>query len=184
MNFDIEHKGEISSEFLSLGIKDFNSACVYIASLPYKRNANKHDLLCVFKDKAGKCSTKHSTLRKLAVEHHRNEVKLMLGIFKMDIEYASKIGNTLRENDLEYIPEAHNYLKINDEYFDFTKPNSKYAEIEGKILEEIEIEYNQINNEKIRIHKDFLKKWIEHKPQFNLEKIWQIREQCIADLQT
>lgn len=183
MNFEIKNNGEVSQEFLSLGITDFENACEYIANLPYKRNTDKNDLLCVFKDNAGTCSTKHSTLRKLAIENNNNDIKLVLGIFKMDKEYTNKIANTLNKNGLTYIPEAHNYLKIHDNYFDFTKPNSNYSEIENKILEEIEIEYNQINNEKIQIHKNFLKNWIENKPEFDLEKIWEIREKCISDLQ-
>lgn len=183
MNFEIKNKGEISNEFLKLGISDFYNACNFIAELPYKRNLNKNNILCVFEDEFGTCSTKHSTLRKLALENKRNEIKLILGIFKMDAEYTTKIKNTLQKNNLEYIPEAHNYLKVGKKYLDFTKPNSNYSEIKDKILEETEIEFNEINSEKIRIHREFLKKWIQNKPEFSLEDIWQIREKCILDLQ-
>lgn len=44
----------------------------------------------------------------------------------MDADYTEKIKNTLEKFNLNHIPEAHNYLKIEDEYFDFTKPNSDY----------------------------------------------------------
>ena len=183
MNFTIENKGDVSNEFLKRGIKDFKGACDFISKLPYKRNRNKKSLLCVFEDKAGTCSTKHSTLRKLALENDRNDIKLILGIFKMDAEYTKKIENTLNEYGLEYIPEAHNYLKIVNEYYDFTNPNSQYSHLEDKILEESEIEYNEIYEEKIKTHKLFFEKWIQDKPQFDLEKIWEVREKCIFDLQ-
>src|SRR5690606_23826196 len=96
----------------------------------------------------------------LALENNQLQVKLMLGIFKMDFEYTRKIKSTLEKFNLNYIPEAHNYLKVEDEYFDFTKPNSEYSQFENKLLIEKEIEYNEIVAEKISFHKDFLEKWI------------------------
>ena len=95
MNFEIKSQEEVSREFLKNNIVDFNTACGFISSLPYKRNKNKNNLLCVFDEKTGTCSTKHAVLRKLAIENNRHEVKLILGIFKMDAEYNSKIENTL-----------------------------------------------------------------------------------------
>lgn len=183
MNFNIENKGEISNEFLKLGIKNFEKACEFIANLPYRRNNDKNNILCVFEDQAGTCSTKHSILRKLAIENGKDEIKLILGIFKMDATYNPKIKNTLDKNQLKYIPEAHNYLKIGNQYFDFTKPNADYSEIKNKLLEEFEIEYNQINDKKIEIHKNFLAKWMENNPKLDLDKVWRIREKCISDLQ-
>ncbi|WP_084292219.1 hypothetical protein [Pedobacter nyackensis] len=183
MNFEIKYNGKVSKEFLNLGINDFKSACKFVSRLPYKRNKNKKDILCIFRDRAGTCSTKHSILRKLALENNQLEVKLILGIFKMDKEYAPKIENTLNENELDYIPEAHNYLRIGNEYLDFTRPNSNYSDFQNKLLEEHEIEFDQINEEKIRIHQTFLKEWIENNLVLDLESIWKIREKCISDLQ-
>ncbi|MBW3518637.1 hypothetical protein [Flavobacterium sp. NKUCC04_CG] len=183
MNFEIKNSGEISNEFLKLGIQDFTSACKFISLLPYKRNSNKENVLCVFEDSAGTCSTKHSTLRKLALENNKPEIKLILGIFKMDANYAPKIKKTLEVNYLNYIPEAHNYLKIGSDYFDFTNLNSSYSEVENLLLIETEIEFDEINHQKIQKHKEFLSNWIKDKPQFNLEQIWKIRESCITDLQ-
>jgi hypothetical protein len=184
-NFSIiQHKEIISDEFLSRNISDFFSACKFISQLPYKRNSDKNNIKCVFDDFGGTCSTKHAVLRKLALENDHPEVKLILGIFKMDAEYTFKIKNTLEKYYLNYIPEAHNYLKIEDEYLDFTEPNSYYEQFKDKILIEKEIEFDQISSEKISFHKDFLEKWIvEEQIPYNLDKIWDIREQCIEDLQ-
>ncbi len=183
MNFLITKGGEISDKFLELGIQDFESACKYIAHLPYQRNTDKKDIFCVLNEKFGTCSTKHATLRKLALENNKKEVTLILGIFGMDAEYAPSINNTLKLYKLACIPEAHNYLKIGNIYYDFTNPTSNYHDFSSKVWMETEIEYDQINDLKSKIHLDFLEKWIEDKPSFSLEKIWFIREKCIADLQ-
>lgn len=183
MNFEIKNNGEVSNEFLKLGIQDFKSACKFISLLPYKRNINKENILCVFEDNAGTCSTKHSTLRKLALENYKPEIKLILGIFKMDSNYAPKIQKTLELNHLNYIPEAHNYLRIGNDYLDFTHSNSSYSEVGNRLLIETEIEFNEINLQKILKHKEFLSNWIKDKPQFTLKQIWEIREMCIENLQ-
>lgn len=172
-NFKIQKdKGIVSEQFLNRNIHDFYSACHYISMLPYKRNTDKHDILCVFNDSGGTCSTKHAVLRKLALENDAAEIKLILGIFKMDAGYTGKI------------PEAHNYLKIEQTYYDFTKANSNYHDFKNKLLIEKEIEYNQIVEEKSAFHQDFLKNWINTENlNYSLHKIWEIREQCIQDLQ-
>ena len=183
MNFEIKNNGEVSQEFLKSGITNFKEACEFVRNLPYKRNNNKYDLLCIFKDLGGTCSTKHSTLRKLALENHHEEIKLILGIFKMDKYYAPKIENTLSKNFLDYIPEAHNYLRIENKYYDFTNLHSNYSDFENNLLQQHEIEYNQITEYKIQLHKNYLKNWIKNHPHFTLETIWNIREKCILDLQ-
>lgn len=184
-NFTIsQNTGIISDEFLNRNIRDFHAACKHISNLPYKRNSDKNNIQCVFNDLGGTCSTKHAVLRKLALENKHPEIRLILGIFKMDSEYAFKIKNTLQKFNLNYIPEAHNYLKIEDEYFDFTKPDSHYKQFKNKLLIEKEIEYNEINSQKVSFYKDYLKKWIaEEKISYSLDEIWKIREQCIKDLQ-
>jgi hypothetical protein len=184
MNFKIQPFGAVSNKFIALNCTDFQSACAFVAKLSYKRNLQKEDILCVFNDFGGTCSTKHAVLRKLAIEHNQLDVKLMLGIFKMDAIYSPKIQATLEKHQLAYIPEAHNYLKIETEYFDFTTPNANYESFESKILVEQEIEYDEITTEKVAIHKAFLEGWlITEKIDYSLSDIWQIREKCIADLQ-
>ena len=184
-NFTINgKKGTVSEKCIELNIHDFNTAARFVAELPYKRNPDKNNILCIFEDKGGTCSTKHAVLRKLALENNEKEVKLMLGIFKMDSNYAPAIKNILHKYGLTYIPEAHNYLKIGDQYYDFTKPRSNYNDFKNNIFSETEIEYDQIVSEKISIHKKFLQKWLDDENiSYNLDEIWRIREECIKDLQ-
>lgn len=183
-NFTIDSKGIVSTEFLKLGIDNFESASMFIARLTYKRNSDKKDVLAVIKEQGGTCSTKHAALRKLALENGRKDVKLMLGIFKMDSHYAPAIKKTLDKYQLNYIPEAHNYLKFKEEYFDFTKPNASYSDFKNQIVFEQELEHHEIADHKVSIHQKFLVSWLQaEKLNFSLEEIWKIREQCIQDLQ-
>lgn len=46
------------------------------------------------------------------------------------------------------------------------------------------IEFNQITEHKISLHKTFLSEWMETADiPLDLAQIWAIREQCIKDLQ-
>ncbi len=181
MNFELDPEKPISKSFRKLEIHSFSKAMQFIKNLPYERNSDKSDWTIVFREMKGTCSTKHALLKKLADENQQNEVKLMLGIFKMNSNNTSKVKNTLIQNGLDYIPEAHNYLKINDKIYDCTSKNSSEISFVNDLIQEIEIQPNQISEFKLEYHKNFLKKWIADKP-FTLEEIWTIREQCIADL--
>ena len=184
INFEIKQEGEISKEFLKQNILNFKDATKFIKELKYGRNANKNDLKSIFKDNCGTCSTKHSLLKKLADENNYSEVKLILGIFKMNSTNTVKIEQTLKTNSLDYIPEAHNYLKYKNEIYDFTKSDSKPSDFEYELLEEIEILPNQIADFKVEYHKKFLQNWLNNNSEINftLDEIWKIREKCIEDL--
>lgn len=183
-DFDIEPNGEISREFLSLNIFTFYQAIEFIQNLKYGRNPNKDDLKTVFTDAKGTCSTKHALLKQLANENHFDDIKLMLGVFKMNAKNTPNVAKTLTENSLEYIPEAHNYLKYKSETFDFTKPNSLSSDFVNDLLFETEIQPNEINQGKFQIHRSFLVKWLNDNTDidYSLDEIWRIREQCIQSL--
>lgn len=183
-NFEIKPCGEISSEFLKMNISTFQDACEFIARLPYGRNLDKNDLKTIFSDNCGTCSTKHATLKKLAQENDFEGLNLMLGIFKMNAENTVAITGTLRKYNLEFIPEAHNYLKFENKILDFTKSNSNTSDFEDSLLLEMEMLPNQISNYKVEFHKEFLKKWLTENPEIklDLEKLWKVREKCIEDL--
>ncbi|WP_312196120.1 hypothetical protein [Epilithonimonas vandammei] len=94
---------------------------------------------------------------------------------------------TLREpqsESLNYIPEAHNYLKFKNQILDFTKKNSSENDFINDLLEETEIQPHQINQFKIEFHKNYLKKWLSEHPEihYSLDELWNIRELCIAHL--
>jgi hypothetical protein len=182
-DFDIKASGIISTCFLNRNIDTFSLAAEFIKHLPYQRNPNKEDLTTVFTDHHGTCSTKHAILKQLATENNRNDLQLALGVFKMNGANTPKILNTLQQYNISYIPEAHNYLKVEDHILDYTFPNSGDSHFEQDLLEEIIIRPNQISNFKIAYHTAYLKKWLEENCiPYSLEEIWNIRELCIQQL--
>jgi hypothetical protein len=184
LNFDIKPSGIISDCFLKHGITSFARATAFVRHLPYGRNKNKNDLTSLFTDNCGTCSTKHALLKLLADENKVPGLKLILGLFRMNRMNTPKISATLKLYHLEYIPEAHNYLKWENQILDFTNRNSKAEDFEGELIEEIEIQPYQITDFKITYHKQYLDGWLKEQTSINLstDELWMIREQCIADL--
>jgi len=83
-----------------------------------------------------------------------------MGIYKMNELNTPKIGNELTKNLIEYIPEAHCYLKIKNQYMDLTSTNSEFKKIQKFIIHEKIIEPEQVGEFKVEYHKNFIKKWI------------------------
>lgn len=185
-NFKILPKGKISEQFLKFNLCDFSSATEFVKNLLYKRNTNKEDELCVFNDNGGTCSTKHALLKRLADENGFAEIQLMLGIFKMNFHNTPKISSVLKKYSLKEIPEAHNYLKYQNQILDFTRRNSKPKDFINDLVEEIEIQPCQITDFKTNYHKYFVENYLDENPeiQFSREELWKIREECISALQT
>lgn len=165
--------------------ESFEEACEFIQNLPYRRNPDKTDINCVLKDNGGTCSTKHAFLKHYADQHNLSSVRLMLGIFLMNGNNTPKISEVLTKYGLSEMPEAHNYLSINDEIHDYTRPGSKPQDFINDLIEEIEIQPDQINNFKIDYHRRFIQTYLDNHPQipYNLEEFWNIREECIETLQ-
>jgi hypothetical protein len=162
---------------------EFKELIDKIKNLPYGRNANRYDFSLVISENKGTCSSKHAFLKDFADKNEIENVKLYIGIFKMSEANTPKLGDLLLRNNIEYIPEAHCYLKINQIPVDATTSDSFYDKIKQDIMEEIEIIPNQVSDFKVEYHKAFLKKWIKETNQNNtFEEIWKIREQCIEKL--
>ena len=166
-----------------LGIKDWSALCQHVRHLNYGRNSNNADFSLVLTEARGTCSSKHALLKKLAVLNHVPGVKLMLCIFKMNNINTPKIGNTLLENGLKYLPEAHCYLKIDNQTYDFTNLNSEFEKIKNDIIEEHEIEAEQVTTYKSEYHQKYLVVWIElNNLGMDISRLWEVREQCILKL--
>ncbi|MBW4361731.1 hypothetical protein KZH69_14655 [Flavobacterium sp. NAS39] len=150
--------------------------------MPYGRNANRDDLSLVLIENKGTCSSKHAFLKEVANQNKIPNVKLIIGIYKMN-ESNTKIGKILTDNNIDFIPEAHCYLNISGERFDFTTRSSNFTKIKDDLLKEIEIEPYQVGEFKIKFHKNFIKKWLsDSNATITFEQLWAIREQCIIYL--
>jgi hypothetical protein len=183
-NFKIRADSKISIAFLERGIHSFLEACDFIGQLTYARNTNKNDLLTVFKDHCGTCSTKHAVLAQLAEDHQFSEIKLMLGIFRMNGINTPKVKNILLHYKLEYIPEAHCYLKSNAGVLDYTQLEHQPIDFQNELMKELQISPNQISTFKVAFHKEFLENWLEQNSNtpYNSTELWKIREECIQAL--
>lgn len=183
-DFDIKSMGQISKEFTDRNIVTFKQASLFIRQLAYGRNADKNNLATVFTDNCGTCSTKHALLKRLADENEFEKVKLIVGLFKMNKKNTPQVSSTLQKYNLEYIPEAHCYLKFEDKIIDLTKLNSKPTDFLDELIEEIEILPEQITDYKVNYHKNYLASWLDKNKQINLSlnELWEIREECIQKL--
>jgi hypothetical protein len=162
---------------------NFDELINKVKNIPYGRNTNRYDFSLVLSENKGTCSSKHALLKDFADKNEIENVKLFIGIFKMDEVNTPKLGDLLSKNNIKYIPEAHCYLKINQIPVDATTSDSFYDKIKQDIMEEIEIFPNQVSDFKVAYHKAFLKKWIKETNQNNtFEEIWRIREECISKL--
>lgn len=176
-------KDELTNLIKDKGIKTWEEAIEFVRCLPYGRNSNRTDFKLVISEQKGSCSSKHAMLKKLADINDIPNIKLILGMYRMNETNTPKIGNVLTENNLEFIPEAHCYLNIDRKSIDITTSKSNFNKLEHYIIEELEIQPEQVADFKVNYHKEFIKNWIkETKPELEFSQLWNIREKCIENL--
>lgn len=177
--------GEIIGAFTAAGMHDFRAAARYVHALPYGRNSSRSDPLIVMRERRGTCSTKHALLKRLALEQ-RLEIALMVGIYQMTERNTPGVGRVLAASGLEYIPEAHCYLRWVGERIDVTREIvGGPAEPIAAFLHEEEIAPEQIGDFKIALHQRWMREWIASgaTPRgLGFDELWKIREACIAAL--
>lgn len=170
-----------SKQFIELGITDFESACVYVQSLPYGRNTDRSDFSLVLSEGKGSCSSKHGLLAALAEENGFIEVELIAGIFLMSGETHPKLVSFFKDKPYANIPECHCYLRYKGERFDYTDSTNGMERIAPKIVREQRIEPHQVVEWKPKIHQEYLKGWLKRNAQITLsfDELWEDREVCI-----
>lgn len=180
-DFNIISAGPVSTVFREHGMNTFTEACNYIKRLPYGRNADKTRPLTVFSDGCGTCGTKHAVLKLLADENGHGKFTLIIAICRMTPENTPLVSRVLRRHGLAYMPEAHNYLKYEGQVVDMTAEEP--LAISKEMMEEVEIEPHQIADHKVTLHKEYIDKWrLDNDIPYSLDKLWEIREACIAAL--
>lgn len=173
----------VFNDKVTIEINDFMELCRYVQKLPYGRNADRSRPELVLLEGKGTCSSKHAFLKKIADENNHSEVKLILAIFKMNAQNTPGIGDALNDSALDFMPEAHCYLKFDNQRLDFTNPESDFLKIADDILLEKEIQPSDVNEFKVTFHQQFLKKWIfENEIDYSFNEIWALRERCISNL--
>lgn len=181
MDFENDYtSGSISKAFRDVGLQSFRQAADWVNHLPYRRNTDKNNPLCLFEDRSGTCSTKHALLKRLADENGNTVLKLMLGIFTMNAKNTPAVKEVLKKYNLKYMPEAHNYLRAYNYIIDVTGIGINETKLELDLLDEIEITPEQLAELKVSYHREYLSKWIaDNAIPYSLEELWTIREECI-----
>jgi hypothetical protein len=119
----IENTGVVSKKFLSLDINTFQDACRYVHQLPYGYNSNKDDVMVLFKEKMGTCTTKHMVIATLAREMHLPVTKTIC-IYAMTEEIVTGTDDILNKYDLPYVPMIHCFLEFDQYRVDLTEGNN------------------------------------------------------------
>jgi len=177
-NFQINSKQPISKLFLSKGIKDFEAACAFIKHLPVGRNTSRTDFESVFSDHKGTCSTKHGLLATLALENQQDEIELMFCIYLLSKETHPHLESFFSKKKYSMYPETHCFLRYKGKRYDFTYPINFIESIETKIVREQRIDPNQVGEWKMKIHEDYIVRWLQRKPEITSSflEIWRERE--------
>lgn len=177
----IESHGDVSKYFLKEDILTLWNAIEYVYKLPYGRTTNRDNYFQILDERRGACSGKHALIAALAEELFV-PLKLTLGIFLLTLENIPKIAPVLEHYHLEAIPEAHCYLKYNENTLDITFPNSSDFSFNTKLEQEINITPQQIGLFKVEKHQAFIKAWIKDKADLSFDLIWTAREKWVAKL--
>lgn len=114
--------GSIAHTFLSLEIKGFLEACRYVHKLPYGYNSDRDDLMILFKENMGSCTTKHAVIATLAAELNL-PVEKNIGIYAMTPDIVTGANEILKKFDLPYVPMVHCFLTYKDHCVDLSEGN-------------------------------------------------------------
>ncbi len=184
LDFKLNPKKKLSGLASKKEIQGFISLCDFIKNIQYSRISDPSDLSLIIKENQGTCSTKHAFLKAVAEENDKNEIKLIVGIFKMNKINTPVLSDILSRNNLAYVPEAHCYLKYENQRFDFTKNGVDVNSFQEDILLEKEITPEQAGQWKSDFHQQFISDWLKENKniKYSPEEIWSIREECIKAL--
>ncbi len=119
----IAPSGLVSDQFLSLGIDTFLKACHHVHELPYGYNSARNNLMILFKEKMGTCTTKHAVIATLAAELNL-PIEKNIGIYAMTEAIVTGTDKILETYDLPYVPMVHCFLAYDDYRVDLTDGNA------------------------------------------------------------
>jgi len=119
---NITDKAPIGQIFTGLDVGTFHEACRWVHQLPYGYNSDRDDLMILFKEKMGSCTTKHAVIATLASELdlaiHKN-----VGIYAMTDALVTGTQATLDRFGLPYVPMMHCFLNFRDHWVDLSEGN-------------------------------------------------------------
>lgn len=114
--------GPVCHVFAALGISTFHQACRHVHQMPYGYNSDRDDLMILFKEQKGTCTTKHAVIATLAQELELPIVK-RVGIYAMTDSLVTGAGAILEKYGLPYVPMLHCFLEYGEVRVDLTEGN-------------------------------------------------------------
>jgi hypothetical protein len=181
LQFRISGGSALCEEVRSRGFEAFDQLAEHVRTLPYGRTSNAKDPLAVLRQGRGTCSAKHQLLAAVAQDCGHSEVQLTIGIYEMSEENTRGIGTVLNAASLTCIPEAHCYLSIEGERFDFTGLPAGSSSPFAALVAEYTVSPTNLPQIKIEIHKEAIAAWARDRG-ISKEAAWAAREACIAAL--
>jgi len=118
----LSDSGVISKKFISLEIHTFIEACRYVHTLPYGYNSDPDDLMILFKENKGTCTTKHAVIATLAAELNL-PIRKYIGIYAMTEEIVTGTKKILKKYGLSYVPMIHCFLVYGEYRVDLSEGN-------------------------------------------------------------
>jgi hypothetical protein len=179
--FRISGGSALCEDVRSRGFKSFKRLAEHVRKLPYGRAANTEDPLAVLRQGRGTCSAKHQLLAAVAQDCGHSEVQLTVGIYEMSEDNTPGVGTVLNAASLTSIPEAHCYLSIEGERFDFTGLSSGTSSPFAALLAEYTVSPRELSQVKVELHKRAIAAWASDRG-ISKEAAWAAREACIAKL--
>ena len=169
-DIQITSAGVVSDKFLSLGITTFIDACRKFRDFPYGYNSSKDDLMIVFKENMGTCTTKHSVIATLAEELDLPVTKTIC-IYAMNEEIVTGTNAILEKYQLPYVPMVHCFLEYQRFKVDLTEDNNngKNRSIEEFLYTE-KVNKTNLPNYRSKHHRDYKEDFVECKDHRNIDK--------------
>jgi hypothetical protein len=121
-NIPIVGHGLMARKFLALGQNTFHDACRHVHELPYGYNSDRDDLMILFKENMGSCTTKHAVIATLAAELGFGIFK-HIGIYAMTEQLVTGTNKILSRYNLPYVPMVHCFLVYEESRVDLSQGN-------------------------------------------------------------
>ncbi len=121
-NKPIAGAGVMSERFLTMGVHDFHEACDHVHRMPYGYNSDRDDLMILFTEGKGSCTTKHAVIATLAAELAL-PVEKHIGVYAMTEDLVTGTAALLTRHRLPYVPMIHCFLVSGARRVDLTEGN-------------------------------------------------------------
>lgn len=176
-------EGDMARTFLDLGIATFHEACLWVHQLPYGYNSDRDDLMILFKEKMGSCTTKHAVIATLASELdlpiHKN-----VGIYAMTEALVTGTQEILGRYRLPYVPMIHCFLNFRGHWVDLSEGNrnGKNGPIDH-FLYTTEVSATIFAKEEYRLYRQALRDEILSRPELegiDMKTVLKAREEGLA----